>query len=109
MSARRPRIGHVLHSLVVAGAEVLVHGMVGRMRDRYDFSAYLLDEIGPTTTVIMSSDHGNMEDIGLRLHSTNPVPLLVVGPGTESFRQARSITDVAGGIMRVLAPNEFDV
>ncbi len=46
-SVRRPRIGHVLHSLVVAGAEVLVHGMVTRMRDRFDFSVYLLDDIGP--------------------------------------------------------------
>jgi glycosyltransferase involved in cell wall biosynthesis len=37
----------VLHSLVVAGAETLVHDMIGRMRDDWDFSVYLLDEIGP--------------------------------------------------------------
>ena len=66
------------------------------------FFAGLLEEVGPTTTIVMSSDHGNLEEIGLRLHSTNPVPLLVVGPGAESFRQARSITDVAGGIMRII-------
>jgi len=66
------------------------------------FFAGLLEEIGPTATVVMSSDHGNLEEIGSRLHSTNPVPLLVVGPGAESFRQAQTITDVAGGIMRVL-------
>jgi 2,3-bisphosphoglycerate-independent phosphoglycerate mutase len=73
------------------------------------FFAGLLEEIGPTVTVVMSSDHGNLEEIGLRLHSTNPVPLLAVGPGAESFRQSQSITDVAGGVMRVLASNEFDV
>lgn len=66
------------------------------------FFAGLLEEVGSTTTVVMSSDHGNLEEIGLRLHSTNPVPLLAVGPGAESFRQAQAITDVAGGIMRVL-------
>jgi 2,3-bisphosphoglycerate-independent phosphoglycerate mutase len=66
------------------------------------FFAGLLEGVGPTTTVVMSSDHGNLEEIGLRLHSTNPVPLLAVGPGAESFRQAQAITDVAGGIMRVL-------
>ena len=66
------------------------------------FFAGLLEEVGPTATVVMSSDHGNLEEIGSRLHSTNPVPLLVVGPGAESFRQAQAITDVAGGIMRVL-------
>jgi 2,3-bisphosphoglycerate-independent phosphoglycerate mutase len=70
------------------------------MLDR--FFAGLLEEVGPTVTVVMSSDHGNLEEIGLRLHSTNPVPLLAVGPGAESFRQAQAITDVAGGIMRVL-------
>ena len=66
------------------------------------FFAGLLEEVGPTVTVVMSSDHGNMEEIRLRLHSTNPVPLLAVGPGAESFRQAQAITDVAGGIMRVI-------
>ena len=70
------------------------------MLDR--FFAGLLEEVEPTTTVVMSSDHGNLEEIGLSLHSTNPVPLLVVGPGAESFRQAQSITDVAAGIMQVL-------
>jgi 2,3-bisphosphoglycerate-independent phosphoglycerate mutase len=70
------------------------------MLDR--FFAGLLEEVEPTTTVVMSSDHGNLEEIGLRLHSTNPVPLLVVGPGAEPLRQAQAITDVAGGIMRVL-------
>jgi 2,3-bisphosphoglycerate-independent phosphoglycerate mutase len=66
------------------------------------FFAGLLEEVGPTTTVVASSDHGNLEEIELRLHSTNPVPLLAVGPRAESFRQAQAITDVAGGIMRVL-------
>ncbi len=70
------------------------------MLDR--FFAGLLAKIGPTATVVMSSDHGNLEEIGARLHSTNPVPLLVVGPGAGSFRQAQSITDVTGGIMQVL-------
>ena len=70
------------------------------MLDR--FFAGLLEEVGPTVTVVMSSDHGNLEEIGLGLHSTNPVPLLAVGPGAESLRQAQAITDVAGGIMQVL-------
>jgi len=66
------------------------------------FFAGLLEEVGPTVTVVMSSDHGNLEEIGLRLHSTNPVPLLAVGPGAGPFRKAQAITDVVGGIMRVL-------
>ena len=70
------------------------------MLDR--FFAGLLQDAGSTATVVMSSDHGNLEKLPVGVHSTNPVPLLVVGHGAESFRQAQAITDVAGGIMRVL-------
>ncbi len=70
------------------------------------FFAGLLEEVGATATVVMSSDHGNLEELALGLHSTNPVPLLAVGPGAESFRQAQAITDVAGGVMRVLESAE---
>jgi sugar transferase (PEP-CTERM/EpsH1 system associated) len=44
---RRPRVGHVLHSMVVAGAESLVHEMVLALEPEFDFSLYLLDRIGP--------------------------------------------------------------
>lgn len=47
MIASRPRIGHVLHSMVVAGAETLVDAMVRRLSDEFDFVVLLLDEIGP--------------------------------------------------------------
>jgi bisphosphoglycerate-independent phosphoglycerate mutase (AlkP superfamily) len=40
--------------------------------------------------------------MGIGIHTTNPVPLLVVGPGAGAFREAQAITDVAGGIMAVL-------
>lgn len=66
------------------------------------FFAGLLGEVGPTVTIVMSSDHGNLEELPVGVHSTNPVPLLAVGPGAESFRGAQAITDVARGIMQVL-------
>lgn len=47
MSAGRPKVAHVLHSLVVAGAETLVHGLVTKLEGRYDSEIFLLDEIGP--------------------------------------------------------------
>lgn len=47
MSTRRPHVTHVLHSLVVAGAEVLVHQLVRQLHDDFEFSLLLLDEIGP--------------------------------------------------------------
>ena len=66
------------------------------------FLAGLLKEMGPTVSLIVSSDHGNLEDLGIGIHTTHPVPLLVVGPGAGAFREARAITDVVGGIMAVL-------
>jgi bisphosphoglycerate-independent phosphoglycerate mutase (AlkP superfamily) len=36
------------------------------------------------------------------VHTTNPVPLLAVGPAAATFSRARSITDVAGLVMEVL-------
>jgi len=47
VSGRRLRVTHVLHSLVVAGAEMLVHQLVRRLGDGFDFSVLLLDDIGP--------------------------------------------------------------
>lgn len=62
----------------------------------------LLAHRPPETTVIVTSDHGNMEDLRTRLHTGNPVPLLVAGPGRERFRGAASLLDVTPGILGVL-------
>ena len=67
-----------------------------------DFLDGLWSAVSPETTVVISSDHGNIEDLRRAVHTRNPVPLLVTGPGTAAFRSARSITDVAAGIMEVL-------
>jgi len=56
-------------------------------------------------TLVLSSDHGHLESAGQGGHTRNPVPLLVVGPGCEYFRQARSITDVAPVILAWLGCN----
>lgn len=43
----RPVIGHVLHRLHFAGAEVLAADLSRKLRDRYRFVFLCLDEIGP--------------------------------------------------------------
>jgi 2,3-bisphosphoglycerate-independent phosphoglycerate mutase len=47
------------------------------------------------TTLVICSDHGNVEDASTKMHTTNPVPLLVVGPAANGFCEAVDITDVA--------------
>lgn len=66
------------------------------------FLGSVLDHLPPETTLVLSSDHGNLEDVSTKSHTANPVPLLVVGPGAGRFREARAITDVAPWILEVV-------
>jgi 2,3-bisphosphoglycerate-independent phosphoglycerate mutase len=62
----------------------------------------LLPELGDTT-LVLTSDHGNLEDLASSHHTRNPVPLLAVGPGAEAFSAASELMDVYGGVREVLA------
>jgi len=66
------------------------------------FFAGLLAAIAPGATIVVSSDHGNLENVHSKTHTRNPVPLLVAGPGADAFRNATAITNVASGILEVL-------
>jgi hypothetical protein len=46
--------------------------------------------------ILITSDHGNMEDLGTRRHTANPVPALLIGDSI--FRQdfAADLTDIIG-------------
>jgi len=53
--------------------------------------------------VLITSDHGNMEDLGTRRHTANPVPALVIG--SEDLRRQftanlHNLADVAPAIMQ---------
>ena len=50
-------------------------------------------------TIIISSDHGNLEDLSVKTHTRNPVPLIAVGPAAEIFSNSENIMDVYNGIM----------
>ena len=67
------------------------------------FLGALLADRPPEATLIVTSDHGNMEDLTTRLHTENPVPLLVAGPGAAVFREATSLLDLTPGILKVLS------
>lgn len=104
---------------------------LAQQRDFTMFSTWITDEIGHRGTVaegvafmeatdqaiagilaewdaadgliILTADHGNMEEIGDRRHSWNPVPTLAIGGGRHSFAaQLQDLTDITPGILRVL-------
>ena len=51
-------------------------------------------------TIIVTSDHGNIEDLSTRSHTLNPVATLLFGPGREFLAsQIRSLTDITPAIV----------
>lgn len=64
--------------------------------------AGLLAAADDELTVVVTSDHGNLEDDSSRRHSRNPVPLLVLGPGAEAFSGCRSLVDVTPALLAAL-------
>lgn len=72
-------------------------GVLGGLLETWD------DEAG---LVLITSDHGNLENLDTRRHTHNPVPGLVIG--AEELRRRfvegmRDLTDVAPGILRMFA------
>ena len=55
------------------------------------------------TNVILTSDHGNVEDLSTRNHTLNLVPTLAWGPGRERVRgRVRSLADITPAIVELL-------
>lgn len=59
-----------------------------------------------TGLVLLTSDHGNLEDLSTRRHTANPVPALLIG--APALRQQfaaglANLTGVAGKIMQIIA------
>jgi hypothetical protein len=52
--------------------------------------------------IVISSDHGNLEDVTRRGHTRNPVPTLVIGEKRDAFADGlNDLTDLAERILRV--------
>lgn len=62
----------------------------------------VLERRAPDTTVLVTSDHGNVEESGHRRHTRNPVPLLAVGPLAPGFETAGSLLDLAPRVRSLL-------
>lgn len=55
------------------------------------------------TLLVVTSDHGNIEDLGTRGHTFNQVPLVAIGPRAEEvLAGATSLMDVMPHLMRVI-------
>jgi phosphopentomutase len=55
--------------------------------------------------LLVTSDHGNMEDLATRRHTAAAVPALLIGPSSARRAFARGLTDLTGiapAILRLL-------
>ncbi len=84
--------GHERFAMTVDEAMARVDGLLGGV----------LAARPAALTVVLTSDHGNIEDSRHKVHTTHPVPLLVVGPHSDDFADVRSILEVGQRILAVL-------
>ncbi|HMB97856.1 MAG TPA: hypothetical protein VKM36_05205 [Balneolaceae bacterium] len=71
------------------------------LNDLEGFLTEIIENIGEDDTLVITSDHGNLEDLSVKTHTRNPVPLLVHGD-VEPFRNCKSIMDVTPAILKCL-------
>lgn len=119
VSLRTPEeAGEVLANIVAANQftlyEYFITDKIGHAQDREaacrvlpmlaSYIRTLLAKLDlKRTTVILTSDHGNVEDLSLRNHTLNPVPTLVWGRHRHSIAaRIRSLTDITPTIVDVL-------
>ncbi len=52
--------------------------------------------------LILTSDHGNLENLAVKSHTLNPVPLVAYGHRADAFARATSLLDVTPTIVRLV-------
>lgn len=54
----------------------------------------------PGCLLVMTSDHGNIEESGSKTHSLNPVPLVAIGEGSDRLKsRVKSLTDITPALV----------
>ncbi|HEU4596102.1 MAG TPA: alkaline phosphatase family protein [Pyrinomonadaceae bacterium] len=78
------------------------------LRDLSRFVRAVLEAVDlESTTVMLTSDHGNIEDLSTRNHTLNQVPTLAWGPERELVqRRVRTLADITPTIIEILTAEE---
>jgi hypothetical protein len=71
--------------------------------ETFDAFARAVVEAKPADAlVLVTSDHGNVEDLSIRSHTRNPVPLLAFGEAAHEIDGVATVADVGRLIVRLL-------
>ncbi len=63
------------------------------------FLTGILERKRPGDTLVVTSDHGNVEDRTTRVHTRNTVPLIVAGPAAAAFRHVGAIDGLLDSVV----------
>lgn len=66
------------------------------------FFRALADALDPRDLLVVTSDHGNLEDLGTKTHTRHPVPFVAIGAGADALSDVVGLTDVTPAIVRLL-------
>lgn len=66
------------------------------------FIESLVTSLASHVTLVITSDHGNLEDLATKRHTLNPVPLIAIGPDAPAFHTATDLTDITPQILQLL-------
>ncbi len=106
------RLAHISADFDVTLFECYLPDFAGHAQNMAQAQAVLYDVDGliegvlrhkeADTSLVICSDHGNVEDLSTRLHTLNPVPLLVFGPAAADFAPVEDIMGLTPTIVRLL-------
>ena len=82
-------VGHGRTDITTADVVTRIDGLIGG----------IVAHLRPCDTLVISSDHGNFEAPHEKGHTTNPVPLLVVGADCDTLHNIESISAVAPALV----------
>jgi hypothetical protein len=66
-----------------------------------EFLLHIIKNMTSSDTLVITSDHGNLEDLSTKTHTRNKVPLFVLGNSAQKFQKVESLADVKKGILSI--------
>ncbi len=67
-----------------------------------EFLLHIIKNKRSEDVLVITSDHGNLEDLLVKTHTRNEVPLFVLGEEIDHFNKVQSLIDVKEGILKCI-------
>lgn len=67
-----------------------------------EFLQYIIAHKSGNDTLVITSDHGNLEDLSTKTHTRNKVPLFVIGKNANLFKGVESLTQLKEKILEAV-------